>query len=255
MKRSEDEIKAMKGSEIISMVTCYDYSFAKLLDGLVDIILVGDSLGNVVLGYDTTRKVEFNDMLRHTAAVARGLEQTYLVADLSHQTYDTPEQAIETSKKLIDVGAAAVKPEGSPEIVKALVDNGIPVMGHVGLLPQSVEKKTVQGREETQADAILAQAKVIDQAGAFTLVIECVPEELGTKITREVSCPTIGIGAGPNCDGQVLVLYDILGLFHDFRPKFVKHFGAVGEEVQKAVKQYTEEVKSGKFPTEEHSFK
>jgi 3-methyl-2-oxobutanoate hydroxymethyltransferase len=177
------------------------------------------------------------------------------VADLSHQTYDTPEQAVETARRLIEVGAEAVKPEGRPEIVKALVDAGIPVCGHVGLLPQSVKKKTVQGREEQQAEAILQEAREIDRAGAFCIVIECVPEELGTRITKDVSCPTIGIGAGPECDGQVLVLYDILGLFHDFRPKFVKHFGHVGEEVQKAVRSYTEEVKARKFPTKDHCFK
>ena len=252
--RTAEEFKALKGKELISMITCYDYSFAKLMDGLADIILVGDSLGNVVLGFDTTRKVEFNDMLRHTAAVARGLEQTYLVADLSHQTYDTPEQAVETAKKLMEVGAHAVKPEGRPEIVRALVEAGIPVCGHVGLLPQSAEKKVVQGREDEQAEVILQQAKDIDTAGAFIIVIECVPEPLGTRITQEVSAPTIGIGAGPNCDGQVLVLYDLLGMFHDFKPKFVKHFGGVGEEIRKAVKLYTEEVKEGKFPKEEHSF-
>jgi len=252
--RSTEELKALKGKEIISMITCYDYSFAKLVDGLADIVLVGDSLGNVILGYDTTRYVEFNDMLRHTAAVARGLKETFLVADLSFNTYDSPEQAIETAKKLLDVGAHGVKPEGRPEIVRSLVDAGITVMGHVGLLPQSVEKKTVQGREDEQAEFILAQAKEVDQAGAFTMVIECVPETLGTRITEEVGCPTIGIGAGPNCDGQVLVLYDLLGMFHDFKPKFVKHFGTVGEDIKNAVKAYTEDVKSHKFPKEENSF-
>jgi len=236
------------------MITCYDYSFAKLVDGLADIVLVGDSMGNVVLGFDTTRKVEFYDMLRHTAAVARGLQETYLVADLPHRTYDTPEQAVESARKLLEAGAHAVKPEGRPHIVKALVDAGIPVCGHVGLLPQSAEKKVVQGREEAAAEAILQEARDIDAAGAFVIVIECVPESLGTRITKEVRAPTIGIGAGPNCDGQVLVLYDLLGMFHDFKPRFVKHFGQVGEEIRKAVKLYTEEVKSGDFPKEEHSF-
>ncbi len=236
------------------MITCYDYSFAKLVDGLADIILVGDSLGNVVLGYDTTRKVEFNDMLRHTAAVARGLEETFMVADLPHRTYETPEQAVGSARQLLEAGAEAVKPEGSPDTVKALVDAGMPVMGHVGLLPQSAESTTVRGREEDQAELILAQAKAIDEAGAFSLVIECVPEALGARITREVTCPTIGIGAGPDCDGQVLVLYDLLGLFNDFKPKFVKRFGDVGEDVKKAVALYSDEVKTKKFPTKDHSF-
>jgi 3-methyl-2-oxobutanoate hydroxymethyltransferase len=236
------------------MITCYDYSFAKLVDGMADIVLVGDSLGNVILGYDTTRKVEFNDMLRHTGAVARGMKDTFIVADLPFHSYDTPEQAVASAKQLMDLGAHGVKPEGRPEIVKALVHAGIPVMGHVGLLPQSAEKKTVQGKQQDQAEQILQQARDIDEAGAFTLVIECVPESLGTRITKEVSIPTIGIGAGLQCDGQVLVLYDLLGLFNDFKPKFVKHFGNVGEDIQKAVKLYTEEVKQGKFPKEDHSF-
>ncbi len=174
MKKTASELKSMKGKEKISVLTCYDYSFAKAIDGAVDIILVGDSLGNVILGYERTRKVKMEDMKRHLEAVHRGAPETFIVADLPFGSYDNKGDAIENAKRLIDAGADAVKPEARPEIVKALVDEGINVMGHVGLLPQSAEKMGMVGRADEEADRIVEEAKRIEEAGAFSLVVESV---------------------------------------------------------------------------------
>ena len=214
MKTPED-IVAMKGKEKITMLTCYDYSFASLMDGMVDILLVGDSLGNVILGYDTTQKVTMEDMFRHTAAVSRGAKNTLIVGDLPYQSYETKEDAAKNGRLLLKAGAHAVKPENKPEIAAALVREGIPVMGHIGLLPQTAEKYTVQGRDEKAAQQLIKDAKALENAGAFSLVIESVPSALAREITEMVSIPTIGIGAGPSCDGQVVVSYDLLGIFNN----------------------------------------
>ena len=253
MKTPED-IVAMKGKEKITMLTCYDYSFASLMDGMVDILLVGDSLGNVILGYDTTQKVTMEDMLRHTAAVSRGAKNTLIVGDLPYQSYETKEDAAKNGRLLLKAGAHAVKPENKPEIAAALVMEGIPVMGHIGLLPQTAEKYTVQGRDEKAAQQLIKDAKALENAGAFSLVIESVPSALAREITEMVSIPTIGIGAGPSCDGQVVVSYDLLGIFNKFRPKFVKRYAQLDKAVKEAVAQYAKEVKSGAFPTKEFSF-
>jgi 3-methyl-2-oxobutanoate hydroxymethyltransferase len=194
------------------------------------------------------------DMLRHTEAVARGASRSMIVADLSYKSYNTARQAVANAKRLLKAGAQAVKPEGRPEIVRALCKAKIPVMGHVGLLPQTASKLGVQGRDAGSAENILALAKEIEAAGAFALVIECVPAALAERITKEAKIPTIGIGAGPHCDGQVLVLYDMLGLFGDFTPKFVKRYAQLGPDVRRAVEGYTREVREGKFPAKEHSF-
>jgi 3-methyl-2-oxobutanoate hydroxymethyltransferase len=245
----------MKGKEKISVLTCYDYSFAKAIDGAVDIILVGDSLGNVILGYERTRKVKIEDMRRHVGAVRRGAPSTFIVVDLPFGSYDNKGDAIENAKRLIDAGADAVKPEARPEIVKALVDEGIDVMGHVGLLPQSAEKLSMVGRADEEAERIIEEAKRIEEAGAFSLVIESVPSSLAEKITGAVGIPTIGIGAGNKCDGQVLVIYDILGLFPDFEPKFVRKYMNLKEDVKKAVSDYSKDVKDGSFPGENETLK
>jgi 3-methyl-2-oxobutanoate hydroxymethyltransferase len=251
MKKTAQDIKAMKGKEKISVLTCYDYSFAKAVSDDVDILLVGDSLGNVILGYERTRKVEMSDVLRHIEAVRRGAPNTFIVADLPYGSYNNKGDAIENAKKLIEYGADAVKPEGKPEIVKTLVQEGIEVMGHVGLLPQSAEKLGVVREDQNE---IINQAKEIVKAGAFTVVVESVPKKLAKIITDHIDIPTIGIGAGKECDGQVLVLYDMIGLYPDFEPKFVRKYLNLKEEVKKAVKAYSEDVKKGDFPSDEESF-
>ena len=255
MKKTTIELKSMKGKEKISVLTCYDYSFAKAIDDAVDIILVGDSLGNVILGYERTKKVKIEDMRRHVGAVRRGAPSTFIVADLPFGSYDTNKDAIENAKRLTDAGADAVKPEGNPEIVKALVDGGIEVMGHVGLLPQSAEKMGIVGRAEEEAERIIEEAKKIEEAGAFSVVVESVPESLGEKVSQAVGIPTIGIGAGNKADGQVLVIYDMLGLFPDFSPKFARKYMNLKEDVKKAVSDYSKDVKEGKFPSEEETLK
>lgn len=254
MKKTVDDIKAMKGKEKIAVLTCYDYSFAKAMDVNVDIILVGDSLGNVVLGYDRTKYVTMQDMSRHLQAVRRGAPDTFIVADLPYASYNNEKDAIKSSKKLIKAGADAVKPEGKPEIVKVLADDGVEVMGHLGLLPQSAEKYGVVGKDEEEAKRIIGEAKKIEEAGAFSLVLESIPSKLAEEITNNLKIPTIGIGAGNKCDGQVLVLYDMLGLFPDFEPRFVRKYLNLKEDIRKAVQQYSKDIKEGRFPSENESF-
>lgn len=241
-----EEIKSMKGREKVSVLTCYDYSFATIIDGLVDVLLVGDSMGNVVYGYDSTREVIMYDMVKHIKAVSKGVSKSLIVGDMPFGS-DKEEKAVENAKRLIRAGADAVKVEGKPEIVKLLVSEGIPVMGHVGLLPQTAEKMRVYGKEDNEAKEILQQAKDIAEAGAFSIVLECVPESLAEIITKAVKVPTIGIGAGTSCDGQVLVLYDMLGLFDDV-PGFVKKYVSLSSMVKDAVGRYSKEVKEGGFP-------
>jgi 3-methyl-2-oxobutanoate hydroxymethyltransferase len=254
MKKSASDILRMKGKEKISVLTCYDYSFARAFDGNVDIILVGDSLGNVVLGYDRTKNVTMEDMIRHVSAVARGAPNTFIVADLPYKSFDNEKDAVANAKKLISAGADAVKPEGRPEIVKALTKNKINVMGHLGLLPQSAEKLGVVGRENEEAEKITREAAEIEKGGAFSIVLESIPSKLAGKITKKLKIPTIGIGAGKDCDGQVLVSYDMLGLFPDFKPKFVRKYLSLKEDIKKAVLQYSKDVKQGDFPDEKESF-
>jgi 3-methyl-2-oxobutanoate hydroxymethyltransferase len=255
MKKSAEQIKDMKGKEKISVLTCYDYSFAKAIDGNVDIILVGDSLGNVILGYNRTKNVKIEDMLRHVSAVRRGTPNTFVVADLPFGSYNNEKDAIKNANLLIKSGADAIKPEGKPEIVQFLVKSGIKVMGHLGLLPQTAEKLGIVGRDEKDAEIILEEAKKIESAGAFCLVIESIPLLLAKKITDSIKIPTIGIGAGNKCDGQVLVLYDMLGLYPDFEPKFARKYLNLKEDIKNAVESYSKDVKSGNFPSEKESFK
>ncbi|MBL7054143.1 3-methyl-2-oxobutanoate hydroxymethyltransferase [Candidatus Woesearchaeota archaeon] len=254
MKIKIDKIKSMKGEEKISMLTAYDFPTANIMDGVVDMILVGDSLGMVVLGYENTLRVTMNDMIRHTEAVGRAVKKSLLVGDLPVGSYDNLEDAVENARKLIEAGADCIKIENQHKIARALVKEGMEVMGHIGLTPQTVTDFKVQGKAEEDAEKIIEESKELEKAGCFAIVLECVPLELAKKITEEISIPTIGIGAGIYCDGQVLVMHDILGLFEKFKPKFVKRYANIAEEMRKAFRQYNKEVKEGKFPTDEFSF-
>ena len=253
--KTQQEIKAMKGKEKIAVLTAYGYPFAKILDeAKFDIILVGDSLGMVVLGYETTKEVTMQDMIRHVKAVVNGAKNTMIIADMPINSCNTKEDAVKNARLLLKAGAHGVKPEGKPEIVKALAKEKIPVMGHIGLLPQT-DKYRVKGKDEEEAKNLISQAKEIEKAGAFSLVIESVPIKLAKKITESINIPTIGIGAGKYCDGQVLVINDMLGLYDKFKPKFAKQYVNLWGIIKKAVLQYKKEVREGKFPTEEYSYK
>jgi 3-methyl-2-oxobutanoate hydroxymethyltransferase len=257
MKKTVEFIQSMKRSSLkIAMLTAYDYPTARVLnDAELDIILVGDSLGMVVLGFEDTRSVTMADMLHHTRAVARGNTECLLVADLPCRTYDTPSDAVENARLLRDVGADAVKLEGRKlESVKAIVADGIPVMGHVGLLPQTSETFRVHGRKPSEAAQIANDAKALEAAGCFAIVLEGIPTRLAEEITTVSRIPTIGIGAGANCDGQVLVIHDLIGLFDRFSPTFVKQYADLGKEIKRAVAHYRLEVKRGLFPDEEHTY-
>ncbi|MGB5822701.1 MAG: 3-methyl-2-oxobutanoate hydroxymethyltransferase [Proteocatella sp.] len=248
----------------ITMLTAYDYSTAKLIDEAgINSILVGDSLGMVMLGYEDTLSVTMEDMIHHTAAVARGCKNALVVADMPFMSYQTSVyDAVCNAGRLMKEGRAnAVKLEGGEELcpqIEAIVKASIPVMAHLGLTPQSVNAFggfKVQGRDEVAARKLIKDAKAVEAAGAFAVVLECVPDKLASLISDAISIPTIGIGAGSGCDGQVLVYQDMLALFSDFKPKFVKCFANVGEIMTSAFKQYIEETKTGIFPGEEHVFK
>ncbi|RMG57751.1 MAG: 3-methyl-2-oxobutanoate hydroxymethyltransferase [Deltaproteobacteria bacterium] len=257
------DLKRMKaeGKRIV-MITAYDYAFAKIFDPLVDVILVGDSLGTVVYGYETTLPVTMDDMVRHTSAVARGRKRAFLVADMPFMSFQvSPEKAVENACLLLkEGGAEAVKLEGGVtmfETIRKITSCDIPVMGHVGLTPQSIHRMggyRIQGREKEARKRLLEDAKAVEEAGAFSLVLEGIPSEVAEEITESVSIPTIGIGAGPYCDGQVLVMHDLLGLFLDFKPKFVKRYAELAPVVEEAVKEFAREVREGKFPDSEHTF-
>ncbi|MBI2660589.1 3-methyl-2-oxobutanoate hydroxymethyltransferase [Candidatus Woesearchaeota archaeon] len=248
------DIKSMKSKRKIVMLTAYDFPMAKLMDGIVDVILIGDSMGMVVLGYENTTKVTIQDIARASGSVARACKNALIVGDLPFGAYDNEEDALKNAKILLEAGAHAVKVENKPEIIRFLVDKGIEVMGHIGLTPQTITNFKVQGKNEEDAKNLLELAKECDKAGCFSIVLECVPESLGKKITESISCPTIGIGAGIHCDGQVLVTHDILGLFEMFKPKFVKRYAEIGKDMKKAFEAYAREVREGKFPSDEFSF-
>lgn len=265
MKNTAATFAAAKAKgEKLSMLTAYDYSTAKLEDESgINGILVGDSLGNVVLGYEDTVSVTMEDMIHHGAAVARGAKKALVVVDMPFMSYEvTVEEAVRNAGRLMKEGrAGAVKLEGGVRVaeqIRAIVKAGIPVMGHIGLTPQSINVFggfKVQGKSEEAARALLADAKAVEEAGAFAVVIEAVPAALAQMITDAVSIPTIGIGAGAGCDGQILVYQDMLGMFSDFTPKFVKRYANVGEVMREAFANYAAEVASGAFPTEEHTYK
>ena len=254
---------AKQKNERLTMLTAYDYSTAKLIDASgIDSVLVGDSLGMVMLGYEDTLSVTMEDMIHHTKAVARGVKDALVISDLPFMSYQTSVyDAVSNAGRLIKEGRAqAVKLEGGIEVcpqIKAIVEASIPVMAHIGLTPQSVNAFggfKVQGKDEEAARSLIEQAKAVEAAGAFAVVLECIPAKLAELITNSISIPTIGIGAGNGCDGQVLVYQDMLGLYSDFTPKFVKRYAEIGPQMQTAIEDYITEVKSGAFPAAEHTF-
>ena len=248
----------------ITMLTAYDYSTAKLVDECgVNTILVGDSLGMVMLGYEDTLSVTMEDMIHHTAAVTRGAKNALVVGDMPFMSYQTSVyDAVVNAGRLMKEGRCqAVKLEGGASVcpqIKAITEASIPVVAHIGLTPQSVNAFggfKVQGKSEADARRLIEEAKAVEEAGAFAIVLECIPAKLAKLITESVSIPTIGIGAGADCDGQVLVYQDMLALFSDFKPKFVKHFANAGEVMKQGFMDYIKEVKEGTFPAAEHTFK
>ncbi|MCI9371431.1 MAG: 3-methyl-2-oxobutanoate hydroxymethyltransferase [Lachnospiraceae bacterium] len=254
---------AKLNSEKITMLTAYDYSTAKLMDESgIDSILVGDSLGNVILGYEDTISVTMEDMIHHGAAVSRGVKNALVVIDMPFMSYQTSTyDALVNAGRLMKEGrAGAVKLEGGKAVcpqIQAITHAGIPVMAHLGLTPQSIHAfggHRVQGKTEEAAKKLLEDARAIEEAGAFAVVLECVPSKLAALITKELTIPTIGIGAGNCCDGQVLVYQDLLGMFSDFTPKFVKKYANVGEIMKEAFKEYKREVSSAVFPAKEHEY-
>ena len=258
------DLREMKvRGERIAAVTAYDFLFARIVDGAgADLVLVGDSLAQVVLGLDSTLPVTLDDMIHHARAVRRGVERAFLVVDMPFLTYQvSPREALRNAGRVLqETGANAVKLEGgSPEVaetVRTLVRAGIPVMGHVGYTPQSVNVTgtRVQGRGDEAAERLMEEARRLDDAGVFSLVLELVPGALAARITKAVATPTIGIGAGAGCDGQVLVLPDLLGMNPDFKPRFLRRFAEVGEAASAGVRDYVRAVKEGEYPAAEHTF-
>ena len=253
------EFRAARGVRKLAVVTAYDFTSAVIADAAgVDCILVGDSLGMVVQGQSTSLPVSMTEMLYHLRCVVRGTKRALIVADLPFMSYQvSPRQAVKNAGRLLKAGAHAVKLEGGvrmADAVAACVRADIPVMGHIGLTPQSVHR--MGGfKVQRDADELLADARAVEQAGAFSLVVEGVPTDIGTKVTAAVTVPTVGIGAGPHCDGQVLVWHDLLGLYDGLRPKFVKRYAELGQLAKGAVAEYCEEVRAGTFPAAEHGFK
>jgi 3-methyl-2-oxobutanoate hydroxymethyltransferase len=261
-KVSVSDILAMKGREKISVLTAYDYSTAQICDRAgIDILLVGDSAGMVVLGYTSTMPIGMQEMMIFCGAVARGAKRAMIVGDMPFGSYQPgPSLAVENAVQLIKAGCDAVKLEGSSEIIstiKAIVDAGIPVMGHIGLRPQTSslwEGYKLQGRTKEAAIKLIEEANVLEEAGVFSIVLEMVASEVVDAITKSVSIPTIGIGAGPHCDGQVLVLHDMLGIYQDIRPRFVKRYAELNKEIFEAVSNYNRDIKAGTFPEESNTF-
>jgi 3-methyl-2-oxobutanoate hydroxymethyltransferase len=256
--------KLKEDGEKITVLTAYDYPFARLLDAAgIDILLVGDTVGAVVNGHDTTLPVTVEEMIYHTRAVVRGSTSALVVGDLPFLSYqvDLRDARLNAGRLIKEGGAQAVKLEGGEHVadtIRAIADMDIPVVGHIGLTPQSIHRMggyRVQGRREEQARQLLADAKAVEEAGAFALVLEGIPAPLAAEITASLSIPTIGIGAGPDCDGQVLVIHDILGLCEKFSPKFVKQYADIASAIGQAATEYIDDVKNGRFPGPEHSFK
>ena len=264
MRVTIQDIKQMKQrGEKVCMLTAYDYTTARLVEGAgIPIILVGDSLGNTMLGYESTIPVTMEEMLHHTRAVVRGTQQALIVGDMPFMSFQVDEkEAVRNAGRFLQEGGAqAVKLEGGRPVVaavKRMVEIGIPVMGHLGLTPQSIHQLggyKVQGKTPEAATRMVEDALALQEAGVFSLVLECVPTPLAKFITEQLSVPTIGIGAGPYCDGQVQVVHDILGLILDFTPKHAKRFAQLGEEMKRAVADYLREVSEGSFPTERESY-
>lgn len=268
MSRSKTTIaqlsKMKQEGRKISMLTAYDFATASMIDEAgVDTVLVGDSLGMVILGYDSTVPVTMDEMIHHCKAVRRGIKYALLIGDMPFMSYNiSKEEAVRNAGRFIkEAGCDAVKLEGGTEMadtVKAIVDAGIPVCAHIGLTPQTAVKLSgfkVQGKDAEGARELLESAKALDEAGAFMIVFECIPDAIAAQITKEISMPTIGIGAGPDCDGQVLVTNDLLGLYEKFVPKFVKQYVNLAPQIKEALAGYVKEVQSGDFPGPEHCFR
>lgn len=262
VKTIHDVHAATIAGKKLAMLTCYDALFARLLAPHVDILLVGDSVHQVLGGNETTLGATLDQMIYHAKAVRRGAPDSVVVVDMPFLSYQVsvPDAIRNAGRVLAETGATAVKLEGGRAmvpVVKALVDVGIPVMGHLGLTPQSVHQLggyRVQGRESAQAERLMSEAVLLEDAGIFALVLELMPRGLAKKVTEKLAVPTIGIGAGPDCDGQVLVLHDMLGLNEGFKPKFLKTYASLAGEVKKAAEMYAAEVRGGKYPGAEHSF-
>lgn len=263
VKKTINDLMSMKNDQKITMITAYDYYMGKLVDEAgIDVVLVGDSLGMVVQGHDDTLPVELEEMIYHTKAVTRGVEKALIVTDLPFMSYQSGViKALKSAGRIMKKSrAGAVKLEGGKRVVpqvKALVETGIPVMGHIGLTPQSVNQFggfKVQGKDKSRALELLEDALALQEAGAFSIVLETVPCELACIVTDKLSIPTIGIGAGLGCDGQVLVLHDLLGVDKDFKPKFVRRYADLNQVVNRAVAEYIQDVRNKKFPANEESF-
>lgn len=257
-------VEMKNNGQKISMLTAYDYTMAGIIDEAgIDVILVGDSASNVMAGYETTVPMTIDHMIYHTSCVVRGVNRALVIADLPFMSYQvtTKEALINAGRMMKEAGAHAVKLEGGEPIastIRRIVDAGIPVMGHLGLTPQSIYKfgtYKVRAKEEQEAEQLLKDAKILEEAGVFSIVLEKIPAELAAKVTKSVSVPTIGIGAGPDCDGQVLVLHDMLGLNKDFSPRFLRRYADLHSSMTNAVKNYIDDVKSGDFPNENEQYK
>jgi len=261
-KLTAEDIRKKKGKGRITVLTCYDYSFAKALNGAgLDIILVGDSLANVVLGLEDIKRISISEMINHTKAVSLATAGSLIVADMPYASYQkNPKKCLYYAEKFIQAGADAVKIEwfeSCPEVISRLIKNKIPVMGHIGLTPQTAHLLggfRVQGKDKESAKTILRQAKTLCSLGVFSMVLECVPYQLSRYITQTINVPTIGIGAGKFCDGQVLVLYDILGLYKRIIPRFVRAYAQFSSQTEKAAVRFVKDVKSGRFPAPKESF-
>ena len=256
MSKTVNDIMQMKSKEKITVLTGYDSTMTTLCDK-ADVILVGDSAGMVMLGYDSTKDVTMDDMVRFTTAVKNAKTNSLIVTDLPINSYENEDLAIANSKRLVLAGAHAVKLEGGKEvadIIKAVKDSGIPVMGHLGLLPQTAEKYSVQAKKSEDAIGLIKDAKILEKSGVFSIVLEMVTSDVTKIITKNVTVPTIGIGSGKDCDGQVLVIHDMLGMFEKIKPKFAKRYLNLSEEIRNAVSSYVKDVKEEQFPGEEHTF-
>lgn len=259
----KDIIEKKKNGEKIVSITSYDYSFAKLVDGSgIDLVLVGDSLSMVMLGHSNTLSVTMDEMIHHTKAVSRGVSNALIVGDMPFLSYkiDIKEAVKNAGRFIQEGGAEAVKVEGGTEMcptIKAILGADIQVMGHIGLTPQAIYKFggfLVQGKTIEAAKKLILDAKNLEEIGVFSIVLESIPWQIAKLITKSINIPTIGIGAGPYCDGQILVIHDMLGIFTDIKPKFIKYFGKIGESISRALEEYRNEVKNGLYPDKEHSY-
>lgn len=258
-----ETLRNMKGKEKISMLTAYDYTMAQMVDaGGIDAILVGDSASNVMAGHETTLPITLDQMIYHAQSVIRAAKRSLVIVDLPFGTYQSdPQKALDSAVKIMkESGAHAVKLEGGKEIQKSIqkiVNAGIPVMGHLGLTPQSIYQfgtYKVRAKEEEEAQKLIDDAKLLEDLGAFSVVMEKIPAQLAKKVTESINIPTIGIGAGPHCDGQVLVIHDMIGMTHEFKPKFLRQYLNLYDEITKAVGQYVADVKSLDFPNENEQY-